>query len=196
MMRAAGCGPENWVFMAHGFGKGRFRGGRPWWAGAMEDPPPRAERGEIRYLVLDAIKERPRHGYEVIQIIEQRAGGSYRPSPGVIYPTLQMLEELGHAKVIEQEGRKAYEITDAGRSDLEQNVAAVDDFYQRFEEEEPWETYAEDFADVMRRVAGLMKAFKQASRNGRMNPETLRGIRRVLDEALRGIEDVLKKARR
>lgn len=71
--------------------------------GMLGDPPPRAERGEIRYLVLDAIKERPRHGYEIIQHIEERAGGTYRPSPGVIYPTLQMLEELGHASVVERE---------------------------------------------------------------------------------------------
>src|SRR5688572_13142118 len=100
MMRGATCGPDDWFWMS-GFGKGRWRGTRPWWARVMGDPPPRAERGEIRYLVLDAIKERPRHGYEVIQHIEQRTGGSYRPSPGVIYPTLQMLEELGHARVVE-----------------------------------------------------------------------------------------------
>lgn len=161
----------------------------------MDEPPPRAERGEIRYLVLDAIRERPRHGYEVIQHIEQRAGGSYRPSPGVIYPTLQMLEELGHARVVEAEGRKAYEITDEGKKDLEQSGRAVEDFYQRFDEE-PWEHHAEDFAEVMWRIARLVKTFKRGARRGRMTPEMLRGIRAVLDQALNGIEDVLNGTER
>jgi DNA-binding PadR family transcriptional regulator len=161
----------------------------------MGDPPPRAERGEIRFLVLDAIKERARHGYEVIQHIEQRAGGSYRPSPGVIYPTLQMLEELGQARVVEQEGRKAYEITDIGRRELESNARSVEDFYERFGEE-PWESYAEDFGEIMRRVASLVKTFKRGAQRGRMTPEALRAIRLALDEALTRIEDALNAPRR
>ena len=158
--------------------------------GAMGDPPPRAERGEIRYLVLDAIKERPRHGYEVIQHIEERAGGTYRPSPGVIYPTLQMLEELGHANIVEQDGRKAYAITDAGRADLAVNQRSVDDFYGRVEEE-PWEAYAEEFAEVMRRLARLMKTFKLAARQSRLTPETLRAVGKIIDDAMGRIDDVL-----
>jgi DNA-binding PadR family transcriptional regulator len=180
------------MWMAHQHHHRQGRGGgfrRPWWAGAMDERTPRAERGEIRYLVLDAIRERPRHGYEVIQHIEQRAGGTYRPSPGVIYPTLQMLEELGQARVAETDGRKAYEITDEGRKELEQNARAVDDFYQRFDEEP--ESHAEDFAELMWRVARLVKTFKRAARQGRMSPDVMRGIRTVLDTALSGIEDVL-----
>jgi DNA-binding PadR family transcriptional regulator len=161
----------------------------------MDEPTPRAERGEIRYLVLDAIREQSRHGYEVIQHIEQRAGGTYRPSPGVIYPTLQMLEELGQAQVIETEGRKAYRITDTGRTDLEANARAVEDFYQRFGDD-PWESHAEDFAEVMWRIARLVKTFKRGARKGQLTPEILRGVRTVLDEALNGIEDVLNGTRR
>jgi len=196
MIGAAACGPAGWMWMAHrhghGHGHGRmgFRGGRPWWAGAMDEPTPRAERGEIRYLVLDAIRDQSRHGYEVIQHIESRAKGSYRPSPGVIYPTLQMLEELGLAQIVEPGGRKAYQITDAGRTDLEQNTRSVEDFYQRFGDD-PWESHAEDFAEVMWRIARLVKTFKRGARSGKLTPEILRGVRAVLDEALNGIEDVL-----
>jgi len=171
MIHGVACGPGDWAWMSHGFGK-RWGQQRYAWFGAIGEPAPRAERGEIRFLVLDAIKERPRHGYEVIQHIEQRANGSYRPSPGVIYPTLQMLEELGQARVTDQGGRKAYEITDAGRAELAQNVRAVDDFYGRCDE--PWESYAEDFAEVMRRVAGLVKAFRHGARRGRMTPAASR----------------------
>lgn len=156
----------------------------------MDDRRPRAERGEVRLLVLDAINDQPRHGYEVIQHIEARAGGSYRPSPGVIYPTLQLLEELGQAQVVEQAGRKAYAITDAGRNELAANRRAVDDFYDRFEDE-PWEAYAEDFAELMQGVARLVKAFRRGSRRGRLNPATLRAIKAALDEALDKIEAAL-----
>src|SRR5579871_1914687 len=77
-----------------------------WWRG----PTPRADRGLVRYLVLDAIAQQPRHGYEIIQVIGEKSGGAYRPSPGVVYPTLQMLEELGHARTVEKDDRKVYTI--------------------------------------------------------------------------------------
>jgi DNA-binding PadR family transcriptional regulator len=141
-------------------------------------------------MVLEAIAERPRHGYEIIQHIEQRAEGAYRPSPGVIYPTLQMLEELGHARVVEQEGRKVYAITDAGRTDLDANRAAVEEFYARFGEDEPWESYATDFAELMKRVGKLMRTFHRGAHRGRLSPATMRGIRLALDEALQKIDDL------
>ncbi|HEY6727869.1 MAG TPA: PadR family transcriptional regulator [Polyangiaceae bacterium] len=161
----------------------------------MDERRHRAERGEVRLLVLDAIKDQPRHGYEVIQHIEERAGGSYRPSPGVVYPTLQLLEELQQAQVVEQAGRKAYAITDAGRYDLAANRRAVDDFYDRFEDE-PWEAYAEDFAELMQGVARLVKAFRRGSRRGRLSPAALRAIKSALDEALDKIEAALDASRR
>jgi len=84
MYRDPACGPEQFWWMGRGFaggggrGFGPGRGGKPWWAEAMGEPPPRAERGGVRFLVLEAIAEQPRHGYEIIQHIEQRAG-----TPGV-----------------------------------------------------------------------------------------------------------------
>ncbi len=190
MIKAEACGPYGWVWMSRGWGGRSRRGGRPWWAEVMDEQPPRAERGGIRYLVLEAIADQPRHGYEIIQHIEQRAGGSYRPSPGVIYPTLQLLEELGHAALVEQEGRKVYRITEAGLRDLEENRRTVSDFYERFDEE-PWESYAEDFGDLARGLARLVRAFKRGARRGRLSPDAMRAIRNALDEAVRKIEDAL-----
>jgi DNA-binding PadR family transcriptional regulator len=157
----------------------------------MGEAPPRAERGGVRYLVLEAIADQARHGYEIIQHIEQRAGGAYRPSPGVIYPTLQMLEELEQARVVEQDGRKVYAISDAGKAELEGNRASVEEFYARFTEEQPWESYAEDFAELMKRVGRLMSTFRKGAHRGRMSPATMRGIRLALDEALQKIDDLL-----
>ena len=198
MYRDSACGPEQWWWLSKGWGGpgggrgfGGARGGRPWWAEAMGEPPPRAERGGVRFLVLEAIAAQPRHGYEIIQHIEQRAGGSYRPSPGVIYPTLQMLEELEQARVVEQEGRKVYAITESGKAELETNRSTVDEFYARFAEDQPWESYAEDFAELMKRVGQLMSTFRKGAHRGRMSPATMRAIRLALDEALRKIDDVL-----
>ena len=205
MYRDSACGPEQFWWMSRGWGGGPGgpggRGfgpgrGKPWWAEAMGDPPPRAERGGVRFLVLEAIAEQPRHGYEIIQHIEQRAGGSYRPSPGVIYPTLQMLEELEQARVVEQDGRKVYAITDAGKAELETNRNSVDEFYARFTEDQPWEAYAEDFAELMKRVGKLMMTFRKGAHRGRMSPNTMRAIRLALDEALRKIDDVLNGPQR
>jgi DNA-binding PadR family transcriptional regulator len=83
--------------------------------------------GDLKLLLLALIEQQPRHGYELIRIIEDMFHGQYSPSPGAIYPTLTMLEELGHAEVTnEQGGRKLYAITTAGRAYLDENRDAVD----------------------------------------------------------------------
>lgn len=171
------------------WGRGWGRSG-PDWMGDFFGPPPRAERGGVRYLVLDAISAQPRHGYEVIQAIEERSAGTYRPSPGVIYPTLQLLEELGHARVIEQDARKVYAITEAGSADLEAHRDEVSDFYERFNDDS-WDRHIEDFGELMRHSARLFKTFKRAARHGRISSKAQRGIREVLDEAIKRIEAIL-----
>lgn len=93
------------------------------------------EHGDLRYLILHLLAEKPRHGYEIIKAIEDRFGGLYSPSPGVVYPTLTMLEELGHAAVAAADaGKKAYAITPAGNDFLAQNRAAADAALERLDE--------------------------------------------------------------
>jgi DNA-binding PadR family transcriptional regulator len=83
--------------------------------------------GDLKLLLLALIEQQPRHGYELIRIIEDMFHGQYSPSPGAIYPTLTMLEELGYAEVTnEQGGRKLYAITTEGRAYLDENRGAVD----------------------------------------------------------------------
>jgi DNA-binding PadR family transcriptional regulator len=72
------------------------------------------ERGNLKYILLDLVKNKPRHGYDIIRELEEKSYGFYRPSPGVIYPTLQMLEEMGYTISTEQEGKKVYSITEEG----------------------------------------------------------------------------------
>src|ERR1051326_5989369 len=107
--RHSGCGGERharggWGDRHFG-GRHRMRGG--WRGGRVFD------HGDLRLLILQLIAEKPRHGYELIKAIEEQLGGSYSPSPGVIYPTLTMLEELGYAGLAanQDSGKKLYEIT-------------------------------------------------------------------------------------
>ena len=96
----------------HGFGGGRM--GRLF------------EQGDLRFLILTLIEEKPRHGYEIIKAIEDKLLGLYSPSPGVIYPTLTLLEEMGYATVAQAEGnKKLYAITDEGRAFLASNQSVM-----------------------------------------------------------------------
>ena len=183
----------------HGWGRGGpFGGRRPgpgdFW-GDFFGPPPRAERGNVRYLVLHAIRDQARHGYEIIQAIEGRSGGAYRPSPGVIYPTLQLLEELGHARVVEQEARKVYTITDEGKKDLEAHKDEVDDFYER-SSDDAWERHAEELGELMKRTARLFKSFRHAARRGHLSTRAKTQIREVLEDAAKKIEAILAEQER
>jgi DNA-binding PadR family transcriptional regulator len=93
------------------------------------------EHGDLRFVVLALVAEQPAHGYELIKALEERTGGAYRPSPGVIYPLLAMLEDEGFIRAVESEGgRKAFEITKEGKMALEQNRAGVDEVFGRMDE--------------------------------------------------------------
>lgn len=83
--------------------------------------------GDLKLILLALIEQQPRHGYELIRMIEEMFHGQYTPSPGAIYPTLAMLEDMGYASVENEAGnRKLYAITDEGRAFLDENRAAVD----------------------------------------------------------------------
>src|SRR5450830_1390713 len=92
------------------------------------------EQGSLRLVILHLLQEKPRHGYEVIKAIEQLVGGEYSPSPGVIYPTLTLLEELGYAAIeAENAGKKLYRITAEGEYFLRENHEALDVVLKRLE---------------------------------------------------------------
>ncbi len=87
--------------------------------------------GDLRLVILHLIAEKPRHGYEIIKAIEERVGGAYSPSPGVIYPTLTLLEELGYVTVEDSGGRKSHAITEQGHAFLEANRPTLDALLER-----------------------------------------------------------------
>jgi len=147
------------------------------------------DQGDLKYVILQLLEEKPRHGYEVIKAIEERFGGAYSPSPGTVYPTLTMLEDMGYAKVTPEEGgKKVYEITDDGRKYLTENRPAVDDIFARISE------FAQNiFGEPMMRVH---RAFKDLSaavyvREGRRTPEQLQQIGEILDRAAAEIRQIV-----
>src|SRR5271170_7902575 len=114
----------------HGFGRWRHGGGFGGREGRMFDS------GELRLAILALIAEKPRHGYEVIKALSERVGGDYSPSPGVVYPTLTMLEDMGYASAsVDEGGRKLYAITPEGQKFLAENKPQVDAILSRLDGE-------------------------------------------------------------
>jgi DNA-binding PadR family transcriptional regulator len=196
-MFAGECG--DWFSGAPGERRGRSWGfddfiGAFWWGGPgtrgrRRGPGRMFEQGDLKYVILRLLEEKPRHGYEVIKELEDRFGGAYSPSPGTVYPTLTMLEDLGYAgATLEEGGRKIYEITDAGRAYLKEHSETVDGIFERMAR------FVEGFLDEpMMEVTGAFKrlgraTYGTASRHVR-DPERLRKVREILDRAAREVEE-------
>jgi len=168
-----------------------WRGGPPWHKlrELLDERPPRADRGAVRYLVLDAVNETPRHGYEIMAAIEAKSHGAYRPSPGVVYPTLQLLEELGHVRVAAKDDKKVYTITAAGTRELEEHKEEVASFYD--EAEGGWEDRADDLFEMSHLIRRLMRTFRRSARRGRLTATTMSKARQILEDAIGKLEALL-----
>jgi DNA-binding PadR family transcriptional regulator len=138
-------------------------------------------RGKVRPLILAVLHDRPMHGYQVIQELEARTGGRWRPSAGTIYPTLQLLEDEGMVRTEEADGRKVYVLTDAGREEAEASPLT----------RHPWfEKDAGGVAVDMRKLAVmLVGAAIQVQRAG--SPDAQREARRILVESRRRLYRLL-----
>lgn len=120
---------------AHGlFGGGGQHGlGRHGWRGGMRRGR-LLDHGDLRFVILQLVAEKPRYGYELIKAIEEKFAGVYTPSPGVVYPTLTLLEELGNVAVAAQGAKKLYTITPEGTAFLAENQATVAAIFDRIQE--------------------------------------------------------------
>ena len=127
-----------------------------------------------------------------MQTIEERSGQAYRPSPGVIYPTLQMLEELRHVRGTDDDGRRIYAITPDGQKDLEENRSEVEEFYER-SGASSWVDSAEDLAELMQRAAQLFRVLRRAARRGRLSPGVMRKLKAVLDDVLAKVTSIVEE---
>jgi DNA-binding PadR family transcriptional regulator len=142
------------------------------------------ESGEVRLAILSLLDEGPKHGYQVMKELEERSGGLYRASAGSIYPTLQQLEDEDLIQSIQQNGKRVFTITEAGKAELAKDPDAVKRIWQRAEKWEEWGQYMKpDTMSVMKPLMALGKAaWGAAARNSSKSGGEER-VRDVLDRA-------------
>jgi DNA-binding PadR family transcriptional regulator len=144
--------------------------------------------GDLRLVILNLISEKPRHGYEIIKAIEESVAGAYSPSPGVIYPTLTLLEELGHVTVeAEEGGRKRHGITEQGRAFLDANRTVLDTLLARMAE--AGRTRADAPApQVVRAMENLKLALRMRLERGPLDAAQADAVAAALDAAAVQVE--------
>ena len=144
--------------------------------------------GELRLVLLKLVADEPRHGYELIKAIEELTEGAYAPSPGTIYPTLSLLEDEGAiAPAPGDETRKAYQATDAGRSELAERADEVTALFERLSGHG---THRRAYAtpEMFRAVGNLASVLKNRARSGKLDEDTVHEIVDLVDDLAKKIE--------
>ena len=152
------------------------------------------DRGDLKYVILELLRERPRHGYDIIRALEERFRGMYSPSPGTVYPTLQMLEDMGYATSQEQDGKRVYTMAEAGRQFLDERSPVVDGINARIGDR--WEAEIRDeVKSLMHELQDLGRLFRRQWRGPGIDADQLKRIREVITQAYRDIEAILADER-
>lgn len=169
--------PDFFASGREGFGRrGRHRRFAQGWGDESRMP-----RGDIKYILLALIAEQPRYGYELIKELEARQAGFYRPSPGSVYPTLQLLEEGGYLTSEQLEGKRVYTITDSGRQLLAERENPVELMGRGDRQQQ--------LLGLKDAIAELSGAVMQVARSG--NLERINRVREILNRVKREIYNIL-----
>ncbi|MEQ1873797.1 MAG: PadR family transcriptional regulator [Ilumatobacteraceae bacterium] len=147
----------------------------------------RTRRGDIRVALLAGLSDGPAHGYELIQRLSDRTGGRWKPSPGSVYPTLQLLEDAGFVSASQQDTKRVYAITDAGKAELQSKMAAADGT-------PPWmdAESAGSHDDLRKSVGQLMMAAKQIGMSD--NQAQIDATVTILNDARKKLYQLLAEA--
>jgi DNA-binding PadR family transcriptional regulator len=148
------------------------------------------DNGELRFVILQLIADKPSYGYEIIKAIEERLSGGYAPSPGVVYPTLTMLEEEGYAIVSSSVGnKKLYAATELGREYLQENKGVIKAIFGRMEQ--AGKAFGRGRSpQIMRAIMNLRYALRIRTERGNLSPEQIRKVAEAIDAAARVIDEV------
>lgn len=139
-------------------------------------------QGEVRLALLSLLDDGPGHGYELMKRLEERSGGTYNASPGTVYPVLQQLEDEGLIRCVEEDGKKVYHLTDAGRRELAEHGEAVERIWRRAGGWKEWGIHmGPETAEIWSSWGRLTKEAFQAA--ARADLETTEEIRKILDRA-------------
>jgi DNA-binding PadR family transcriptional regulator len=172
-------GPFHFDFGDEGWSGGRGRGRR---ARRM------FESGELRLVLLKLIADEPRHGYDLIRAIEELTGGEYAPSPGVIYPTLTLLQDMALIEEAAGEGaRKPFQVTDEGRSHLEERAEEVEALFERLNDLKPREGSMAG-SPVWRAMRNLGVAIRNRMAHGDVTEDTMHELAALNDDFAHRVE--------
>jgi DNA-binding PadR family transcriptional regulator len=175
------CGPEAGLWAGGPGWRRRRHGGFGWGGrhgmggGDMIRAGRMLATGDLRLIALALIAEQPRHGYEIIKVLEEKTEGWYSPSPGIVYPTLTYLEEAGYVTAQAEGAKKLYTITDEGRAHLDENRDFVDAVLERF-------------AAIGEKVSRMRRRFGADERDGDRN-----GLPQLVRAALENLREVAAK---
>jgi DNA-binding PadR family transcriptional regulator len=147
-------------------------------------------KGDLKYVILDLLKEKSRYGYEIIRALEERSHGFYTPSPGVVYPTLQMLEEMGYASTTERDGKKIYTITEEGRKFMSEQKDFTDEVKSHMKRQWNPENIGM-FAQLMAEFGELARMMGHRAR--RVDSGKMKRIREVIASASEEIRAILEE---
>jgi len=148
------------------------------------------QKGDLKYVILDLIKDKPRHGYEIIRELEELSHGLYTPSPGAVYPTLQMLEEMGYATATERDGKKIYTITEQGLKFLAERKDSADEVRSQMKHRWSFKNIGK-MAMMMKEYHALENLLGRGLRS--LDVDKMQRIRQVLISAYEAIETILEE---
>jgi DNA-binding PadR family transcriptional regulator len=164
---------------------GGFGGPRGWWPGPPEPPRgPKASRGDVRAAILALLREGPRNGYQIMSEVEERSGGAWRPSPGAVYPALQLLADEGLIAAEESGGRRTFSLTEAGRRHIEENPETARPAWEAMAQDEPGE-----MPGLFAQAARLGGSIVQLAHAG--TPEQIRAAEQLLERTRRQMYQIL-----
>jgi DNA-binding PadR family transcriptional regulator len=148
------------------------------------------EKGDLKYVILNLLKDKPSHGYEIIRAMEDLFHGFYTPSAGSVYPTLQMLEDMSYVQSSERDGKKVYTITEEGKKFLAQQRDVINKIECQMKD---WwgPRNIDDFHDTIHELRRLGRMVSQQAHN--LEPEKWAGIKKAISHACKEIEDILEK---
>ena len=145
-------------------------------------------RGDFKYLLLDVLKDKPMHGYEIMKVVNDKYGGSYTPSPGIVYPTLQMLEDLGYVTSKAENGKRIYSTTDDGTRFLAEKKPVLEDVLRRRQR-----LFKGPRSNLHREAQRLGRLLFTSMTRGEVTEAKAKEISRILADAAQKIEATLSE---
>jgi DNA-binding PadR family transcriptional regulator len=167
------------MFNRHRFFEAHHHGHKRWF-----------QKGDLKYVILDLVKDKPRYGYEIIRALEERSHGFYAPSPGTVYPTLQMLEEMGYVNSEQRDDKKVYTITEEGLNFLNKQEDLAEEIQSQMRD---WWNPKDmhEIKETMREFGRLGQLVARQARKA--NSAKMQRIKEVISRSYNEIEDILKE---